>query len=88
MNQEQKERITLVRIETLHNCEKQVLKKTKMVQRMAKLLQIGVESGAMSDDWTRMASSLIEQADSVNPEVLTIDYDPIDGTKEEWMEKV
>jgi len=53
---------------------------------MAKLLQIGVESGAMSNDWTRQAQSLIDQAESVNPEVLMIDYDPIDGTKEEWKE--
>lgn len=75
-----------VPLSRLHAVEARSLTKTKVVQRMTKLLQIGVESGAMSNDWTKQAQSLIDQAESVNPEVLMIDYDPIDGTKEEWKE--
>lgn len=79
-------KIRLVPIDKLHAAEAQILRKTKMAQRMTKLLKIGVEEKRMSDDWTRQAKSLIEQADSVNPEVLVIDYDEVDGIKEELME--
>lgn len=79
-------KIRLVPIDKLHAAEAQTLKKSKMVQRMAKLLKIGVKSGAMTNDWTRMANSLIEQTDSVNPEVLVIEPDEVDGIKNERME--
>ncbi|WP_321402648.1 hypothetical protein [Maridesulfovibrio sp.] len=79
-------KVRTVPIGILFAAESRSITKGKMASRMAKLLQIGVESGAMSDDWTKQAQSLIDQAESVNPEVLVISYDEIDGSKEERME--
>ncbi|WP_415714447.1 hypothetical protein [Maridesulfovibrio sp.] len=83
---EMQTQIRLVPIDKLHAAEAQTLKKTKMVQRMAKHLGTAIQSGAMPNDWNRMAESLIDQAESVNPEVLVIGYDEVDGIKEEWKE--
>lgn len=85
---EMQTKIRLVSIDKLHACEAQVLTKTKMVQRMAKLLGTAIQIGEMPDDWTRTAKSLVEQADSVKPEVLVIDYDEVDGIKEERTEAI
>ncbi|OEU69174.1 MAG: hypothetical protein BA863_03545 [Desulfovibrio sp. S3730MH75] len=54
-----------VPISKLQACERQVLKKDKLVQRMAKQLKIGVKDAAMPDAWTQKASSLIDQAENV-----------------------
>ncbi|WP_291325297.1 hypothetical protein [Desulfovibrio sp. UCD-KL4C] len=62
---EKQTKIRLVPIDKLHAVEAQIFKKDKLVQRMAKLLKIGVKEAAMPDAWTQKALSLIDQAEGV-----------------------
>lgn len=83
---EMQTKIRTVPISVLIAAESRSITKTKMTSRMAKLLGTAIHSGAMPNDWNRMAESLVDQADSVNPVVLVLDRDIIDGTPEQWTE--